>query len=198
MAIIVDKEKKRKDIALSCSDLLLKKGIRQLTVAEVAATAGVAKGSIYDYFANKEAIVFEIMRNYINDYRQNLYAQIDPDASTREKVFLLFDFVLKEDPLLKKYQNIYKEYISIELGSDNDEMRRFNTECHTFFRSVLRSFIDEGIEKGELLPQALSFIESILAAEKGFLIIQWTEDIDITHDVHTFLNALFDLLEVTS
>jgi len=56
MAIIVDKVQKRRDIALSCNDLLLEKGIKKLTIAEVAKTAGVSKGSIYDYFENKEDI----------------------------------------------------------------------------------------------------------------------------------------------
>ena len=33
MAIIVDKVQKRRDIALSCNDLLLEKGIKKLTIA---------------------------------------------------------------------------------------------------------------------------------------------------------------------
>jgi AcrR family transcriptional regulator len=52
LAIIVDKFKKRREIALSCKKLLLNKGIKKVTVAEIAKTAKVAKGSIYDYFEN--------------------------------------------------------------------------------------------------------------------------------------------------
>ena len=99
MAIIVDKIQKRKDIALSCIDLLLEKGIKKLTVSEVAAQAGVAKGSIYDYFVNKEDIVFEIIRIHIENYQDELYTQMTPDLSTRQKIFLLFDFFLKENEI---------------------------------------------------------------------------------------------------
>jgi len=87
MAIIVDKIQKRRDIALSCNDLLLEKGIKKLTIAEVAKTAGVSKGSIYDYFENKEDIVFEIIRSHISDYQEELNEKINPDDTTREKFF---------------------------------------------------------------------------------------------------------------
>ena len=93
MAIIVDKVQKRRDIALSCSELLLEKGIKKLTVAEVAKTAGVSKGSIYDYFENKEDIVFEIITSHIEEYQVELNEKLNPKLSTREKVFLLFGFL---------------------------------------------------------------------------------------------------------
>ena len=61
MAIIVDKIQKRKDIALACKELFFQNGINDLTISQVAKTAGVGKGTIYDYFKNKEDIVFEIV-----------------------------------------------------------------------------------------------------------------------------------------
>ncbi|MDQ7043601.1 MAG: TetR/AcrR family transcriptional regulator, partial [Sulfurimonas sp.] len=61
MAIKVDKIQKRKDIALSCKKLFVNKSISELTIAQVAQTAGVGKGTIYEYFNNKEEIVFEVL-----------------------------------------------------------------------------------------------------------------------------------------
>ena len=55
MPKIVDKEQKRREIALSCSNLIHEIGIRKLTVAQVAITAGIGKGTIYEYFENKES-----------------------------------------------------------------------------------------------------------------------------------------------
>ncbi len=46
MAIIVDKIQKKQDIALSCKALFLEKGLKNLTIAEVAKTAGVGKGDL--------------------------------------------------------------------------------------------------------------------------------------------------------
>ncbi len=52
MAIIVDKIQKRKDIALACKELFFLHDIKDLTISQIAKTAGVGKGTIYDYFQN--------------------------------------------------------------------------------------------------------------------------------------------------
>lgn len=196
MAIIVDKVQKRRDIALSSSELLLEKGIKKLTVAEVAKTAGVSKGSIYDYFENKEDIVFEIIRSHIENYQLEFEAKIKPNATTREKLFLVFDFILSDDPEYAKQQNIYKEYIGITLSGENPNMCSFNSECSVFFKTIITAMIEEGIKKGELVEVSRELINGLLAVEKGFLFIQWTENLDVKNDLRKFLNTLFDLIEV--
>lgn len=196
MAIIVDKVKKRMDIALSCVDLLLDKGIKKLTVAEVAKTAGVAKGSIYDYFENKEDIVFEIIRSFILTYQQTINEKMDHTLSTREKVFLLFDFLLNENGDFDKQHNIYKEYIGINLSTDNEKMVEFNKECSDFFTTIKRKIIEEGIAKGEIKEESRELIDGFLALEKGYLFIQWSQKKDIKQDLKKVLNTLFDLIEI--
>jgi TetR/AcrR family transcriptional regulator, acrAB operon repressor len=196
MAIIVDKIQKRRDIALSCNDLLLEKGIKKLTVAEVAKTAGVSKGSIYDYFENKEDIVFEIIRSHISNYQNELNSKITSNLTTREKVFLLFGFILDENDEFKKHQNIYKEYMSIDISGENENMCDFDNECADFFKTILNLFIKDGITKGELIESSINLIDGLLAVEKGFLIIMWTENKDVKEDFRMFLNTIFNLIEV--
>lgn len=198
MPIIVDKVQKRRDIALSCSELLHEKGIKKLTVAEVAKTAGVAKGSIYDYFENKEDIVFEIIRNHIEKYQKDFNSKIDYNATTREKIFLVFTFLLDDSEEGKRDHNLYKEYMSIDLGGECNNMRDFNNECGSFLRNIISLLIQEGINKGELKEQAIDLIEGLIALEKGFLIIKWTEKKEIKENLTKFLDTLFDLIEIKS
>ncbi|MEA3315298.1 MAG: TetR/AcrR family transcriptional regulator [Campylobacterota bacterium] len=196
MAIIVDKLQKRKDIALSCTELLLKKGIKKTTVAELAKTAGIAKGSIYDYFENKEDIIFEVIRNEIYSYQKELNENIKECYSVREKVFELFDFLLVDNEWNKRHRNFYKEYISIDLGSENIYMSKFNLECNNFFKDILTVFIEDGISKNELIKDSLNFVDTLIAIQKGFLIISWTEKRDIKKELIESLNTIFDLVEV--
>ncbi len=196
MAIIVDKIQKRRDIAMSCNDLLLEKGIKKLTVAEVAKTAGVSKGSIYDYFENKEDIVFEIIRSHIADYQEKFTQKLTTNETTKEKILYLFDFILNEDELFMQHQNIYKEYISIDLCSQNENMCSFNNESGDFFRSIITALIKEGVEKNELKKESLELVNGLLAVEKGFLLIQWTEKRDIKKELKTFLEVIFNLIEI--
>ena len=56
MAIIVNKEEKRRTIALASKNLLLEHGIKNITISKIAECAGVGKGTIYEYFSNKEGL----------------------------------------------------------------------------------------------------------------------------------------------
>lgn len=196
MAIIVDKVQKRRDIALACSNLLLEKGIKNLTISEVAKTAGIGKGSVYDYFKNKEDIVFEIIRSHIEEYHKEFQAQYNENTNTREKVFLLFDFFLSNDSHFQEHHKVYKEYLSITLGTKNDTMCEFNLECTGFLSSMLKLVIEDGIRKNEIIKESIDLVGGLLATEKGFMIISWTENKDLKEEFRIFLNTIFKLIEV--
>jgi AcrR family transcriptional regulator len=196
LAILVNKTNKRKMIALKCTDILLEKGIKKLTVSKIAETAEVAKGSIYDYFKNKEDIVFEIAKNYIQEYQKELILHINSKVTVREKLISIFELLLHNNSKYQTYHIIYKEYISINLDENNDDMCNFNTICTSFLKDILITVVNEGIKNGELKKESLNLVEGLIATERGFLLIMWTEQRDIKEGLTKFLNTLFDLIEI--
>jgi len=58
----------RKRQILDCSaEIFARKGISATTIREIAEAVGVYSGALYHYFPSKEAIVTEIIREYIED-----------------------------------------------------------------------------------------------------------------------------------
>ena len=197
MAPRVDKEQKRREIAISCRDLVFEVGIRKLTVAQAAKTAGIGKGTIYEYFENKDDIVFEIINISIEEYHAEFLQTIQNVETTKEKIFHFFKFVLDDSDENMKHFNGYKEYLSVVLGEENQEMKKYNDTCHIFFKEQLKNIIEEGIKKNELIPQSINFIDGLLVFEKGLVLQKMTqEDFDVTTICKMFINNLFDLLEV--
>ncbi len=197
MAKIVDKEQKRREIAISCRDLVFEVGIRKLTVAQAAKTAGIGKGTIYEYFENKDDIVFEIINISIEEYHAEFLQTIQNVETTKEKIFHFFKFVLDDSDENMKHFNGYKEYLSVVLGEENQEMKKYNDTCHIFFKEQLKNIIEEGIAKNELIPQAMNFIDGLLVFEKGLVLQKMTQkNVDVTTICKIFMNNLFDLLEV--
>lgn len=197
MAKIVDKEQKRREIAISCRDLVFEIGIRKLTVAQAAKTAGIGKGTIYEYFENKDDIVFEIINISIEEYHAEFLQTIQNVETIKEKIFHFFKFVLDDSDENMKHFNGYKEYLSVVLGEENQEMKKYNDTCHIFFKEQLKNIIEEGIKKNELIPQSINFIDGLLVFEKGLVLQKMTqEDFDVTTICKMFINNLFDLLEV--
>lgn len=194
---IVDKEQRRKEIAMASSDLIHNIGIRKMTVSQVAIAAGIGKGTIYEYFENKDDIIFEIINIYIEDYHNNFLETIKELKTAKEKVFHFFKFVMDNSSENMKQFNGYKEYLSIVLSDDNSAMKKFNTSCNSFFNNQLKSFIKEGIEKKELIPQAINLVDGLLIFEKGAVLMKMTQDdFDANFFCEKYINSIFDLIEV--
>lgn len=197
MAPKVDKEQKRREIALSCVDLIHDIGIRKLTVAQVAITAGIGKGTIYEYFENKDDIVFEIINIHIEQYHQEFLKTIKDVKTTREKVMFFFKFVLDDSLENQKHFNGYKEYLSIVLADDNSSMKKFNSSCRIFFIEQLKKIIEEGINNKELIPESISFVDGLLVFEKGLALLKMTqENFDTNTVCKDFLDNFFELIEI--
>jgi AcrR family transcriptional regulator len=196
MAIKVDKDKKRRDIAVACTELLLEKGMKNLTITEIAKIAGIGKGTVYDYFSNKEEIVFEIIRNFIEKHHRNLLNQSNKKTSTKQKVLYLFDVFLSEYKPYEKHLDVFREYLSVTLSSQSTPMIEFNRECSGFIRNILKDIIEEGIKKGEINAVSRNLIDGIMNAERGYMIIAWAEGRDLKKEFKEFIDTLFDLIEI--
>ena len=194
---VVNKEQRRKEIATTCSDLIHDIGMKKLTVAQVAIKAGIGKGTIYEYFENKDDIVFEIMNIHIDTYHNEFLETIKDVKSTKQKIFHFFKFVIDDSIENLKHFNGYKEYLSIVLSDDNHAMKKFNLKCNVFFNDQLRKFIKEGIDKKELIPESINLVDGLLTFEKGLALIKMTQDdFDAKSSCELFINTLFDLIEV--
>lgn len=195
MPIIVDKDKKRRNIALSVRELLLEKGIKNLSITDIVKKAGISRGSIYDYFETKEDIVFEIIMNDLRDFQKTLVKKFNKNTSTKEKVLYFFDFVLSETEKSVQERNVYKEYLSVSFTSKNEKMAVFNKECSFLLKNILSSMIQEGINKNELKDNSIKLVNGLLALEKGFLVLLWTEKKEIKKEFIEFLDTLFELMK---
>ena len=195
MAIIVDKEKKRTDIACSCKEILLEYGIKNLTISQIAKTAGVGKGTVYEYFKNKEDIVFEIITSFIAEHETKLHEIISLDMSTKDKVFHFF-YLLHEHEDSNKQLNIYREFLAISMTNGTKEMIDFNIVCRKKFTSILNQIIKDGIDKNELCAEAQGLISALVTFEVGLVVETHTVSLDAKSEITLFLDTLFKLIEI--
>ncbi len=196
MAIIVDKVQKRKDIALSCKELFIKNGINNLTISEVAKTAKVGKGTIYEYFKNKEEIVFEIVNILLQEHNIEKKLRIDSKENTKEKIIEFFGvFYREEDVELKE---LYKEFISINLANPQQEMIEFQSKCSDTYFKWFEEIIQFGIDKGELVGASKKLSRGLFVMGEGLFIASCVTTVieDLKKELDTFYDTLFELIEV--
>lgn len=193
----VNKEEKRREVALKCSDLIYEVGMKNITVSQVAKTAGIGKGTVYEYFENKDDIIFEIINIYIENYHNQFIESIQNVKTTKQKVLHFFKFALDDSEENMRHFNGYKEYLSILFSNDNQNMKEFNCKTHDFFKEQLKKIITDGIEKGELKEIALDLSDGLLTYEKGLVILKMSQkEFDANENFEQFINAIFELIEV--
>ncbi len=196
MAIIVDKVQKRKDIALACKDLFVQNGIKNLTISQIAQTAGIGKGSLYDYFRNKEDIVFEIVDILMDEHNILKEKKILEAKSTKDKIKIFFQFYYdKEDIDLRQ---LYKEFVSISLVDPEHAMIEHHTQSFDKYYSWLQDIIKDGINNKEIQPISLRLAKGLFVLGDGmFITSSVTNSIDnVQIEIDKYVDALFELIEV--
>jgi len=195
VAIIVNKEQKKRDIALSCKELILNNGINNLTVSQVAKAAGIGKGTIYEYFANKDEIVFELVNILMLKHSEKLKSKLDKQKSTKEKIREFSKFFYDKEE--KNLRTLYKEFVSLSLLSPKSEMIEFHTKCVKNYYSWFIEILQNGVDNDELIPEALSLAKGLFVVGDGMFIQNTVTGIEenVKEDLDTFIDTIFILME---
>jgi AcrR family transcriptional regulator len=196
MAIIVDKVQKRKNIAIACKDLFVKNGIKDLTISQIAQTAGIGKGSLYDYFKNKDDIVFEIVDILLHEHNLIKEEKIINANTTKEKIKIFFNFFYDSEDL--ELRQLYKEFVSISLVTPEEAMLEHHTECFENYYSWLKNIIKDGIEKKEIKPIALKLAKGLFVLGDGIFIASSVTNAipDVQKEIDDYIDTLYQLIEV--
>jgi len=196
MAIIVDKIQKRKDIALSCKEIFFQHGIKDLTISQIAKTAGVGKGTIYSYFKNKEDIVFEIVNTLIQDRNIILEKKLSQIIITKDKIKLFSNFFYSHEDI--ELRQLYKEFISIALTSPDEELIEFQTKCFDGYYAWFEQIIQDAIDKKEIIQESINLSKGILVTAEGMFISSSSTNAipNLKKELDNYIDSIFKLIEV--
>jgi len=195
MAIIIDKEQKKKDIALACKDLFVNNNMNTLTISEIAKTAGIGKGTVYEYFKNKDEIVFELVNILMQGHNEVKEEKIAKAASTKEKIKVFYEFFYNAEH--SDLRAIYKNFIAISLIAPKEEMIHFQTECFEYYFHWIETIIKEGIGKGEIIKESQKLVKGLFAIGEGmFITYSSTNSVeDLEKEINDYIDMIFSLIE---
>lgn len=137
---------KYKQIVDAAVIVIAENGYHRAQVSKIAKEAGVADGTIYLYFKNKEDILISLFQEKMAILVQNVEELLNEDISTSEKLLKLIDNhyrVLHEDRHLAIVTQL-------ELRQSNKELRiRINNVLKEYL-ALLDAILKEGIDNGTL------------------------------------------------
>lgn len=140
------KEKpKYKQIIDAAVIVIAENGYHQAQVSKIAKQAGVADGTIYLYFKNKEDILISVFEEKMAVFIDRLQPIIDANLSAAEKLKLMINshFKVQTD---NKHLGIVTQL----------ELRQSNKEVRAKINAILKGYLDqidqilrEGVDTGE-------------------------------------------------
>jgi TetR/AcrR family acrAB operon transcriptional repressor len=172
MARIIDKEEKRSEIARASIELFASKGIAQTSIDEIAKSAGVAKGTVYLYFKNKEEIIFAIWDMLSENHKERYQTRIVESMSAKEKILELFNFTECE----KEYDQedilaLYQHFVSTLLVDKSGLYTAYFENVFQRDYDIVSACLKEGIEKGEFVPMNIDMLAtSVIIFMEGILV----------------------------
>lgn len=154
-----------KEILSAARRLMGLRGLEALTMEEIAAAAGVAKGTIYLYFQGKEDLIQALVAQTMENLVLGLEAIVTTAHSPREKLQQAIALLLGH---LERERIFFPIYIRdlLRVG----RKRRFR-ELDEKFTSQLARLFAEGIDRGQFIqadPRLLSFLLRGLVRAVGY------------------------------
>ena len=166
------KAKTKETIYNAALQLFLEKGYEKTTVEEITEKADVAKGTFFNHFPSKDAILFYLGRRRMVLLDEILKDELNDIPSAKEKLFQYFK-------ILGKFNEDEKEITSlivVEIFKNSAPLKLGEEESIVSFQAVLNKIIEEGKQQGEFRADVDSYhVADILISIYFFTLFYWLE-----------------------
>lgn len=190
----VDRESKRKTIMQAALKVFAEKGTDAAKMADIAVSAGVGKGTLYEYFPSKEDLIAGSMIMLMDELDTHLGARLYPLADPLEKIRIFLaescEFFINRPGMVNVLTDFWAAGIP-RRGSEpliKDLDKRFLELC-----DWLASIIDEGVSLKVFRPIDSRRLASILLAIVDGLLFQAMMDV-LPKDLSRLLDTMFESL----
>jgi len=160
-----------REILAAARRLLDQRGLEAMTMEEIAAAAGVAKGTVYLYFQSKDDLILALLtrvgENIIRDVTAVLQAPGTPPEKLIRVVSVLLEYLNREHLLFPIYA---RELLRGEREPQDGFWRPYQ-ELEDQFVALVTDLFAEGMAAGQFIaanPRLLTFLIRGLIRAAGF------------------------------
>jgi len=146
---IVDREQKKLQIIGSAFNVLRERGYMDTKMSDIAEAVGIGKGTLYEYFANKEELVAATIETMIRLSQDSIYRELDAIEDPRER---LRRFIRSLAEAFGEEAGLFRLFVEVIRvgGSSGSRFERMDYLAEAYERTIkkVEGIIKEGIDKG--------------------------------------------------
>ena len=171
------------------------KGYAGTLIAEIARTAGIGKGTVYEYFNSKEDLFFAVFEWYVAQTSSEITVSLSAlSGPVSDRLIAFGDGLLQPGiDLIEAFGLVMEFWAASASSQSRQRFKETFRKLYREFRGPLAALIREGIERGEFNPDIDP--EPIAAALVGtwdaMMLQKWFEkEFDVLYVAHTFLQVV--------
>ncbi|HUX08073.1 MAG TPA: TetR/AcrR family transcriptional regulator [Acidobacteriota bacterium] len=185
-----------REIIEAAIKLVRDEGIDRLTMERLASAAGVAKGTVYLYFKDKDQLLMSVMSQVMQNVNEEIEEAVEWDGTIREKMFRVLD-VLNESS--RRYSDFFKmshHQAQALTHAANSDAARDLCDRYTHALEIMSRMFARSMERGEIVEAdsrllGLIFLKSSHAMlMKQIYELREDEYADAKFLVEMFLNGI--------
>ncbi len=162
MPKIVDKEQKKREIALLALDVFVDQGFEAASISRIAEVAGIGKGTVYEYFDSKEelfsAAIVVCVEQMVEAAKTVLEGVDDPVERLRRLVHASMEPFISDERTLKLTIAMFQVMLT---GGKLDPHGNLIREMFRGFRQTLVEILLDGVSRGVFRPEIAKDAEKI-------------------------------------
>lgn len=170
--------------------VIAENGYHQAQVSKIAKQAGVADGTIYLYFKNKEDILISLFREKLGDFVDKIREEIAEKPTATEKLLMLTEMhfkILSND----KHLAIVTQ---LELRQSNRELRLKINNILKSYLQIIDDILKEGMENGEFSKDLdLRLARQMVFGTIDETVTSWVMN-DLKYDLPSLASSVHQLL----
>jgi AcrR family transcriptional regulator len=160
-----------REILVAAREVMERRGVETATMEEIAQAAGVAKGTLYLYFTNKEDLIHALMSQVGENIRQDLAAIVEAPLTPQEKLLQVIGLLLDS---LERERLLFPMYMRdlVQWSQTGGEIRFPRVKAlEEEIVSLLTRLFREGVARGQFMdadPRLLTFLLRGLVRAVGY------------------------------
>ena len=175
----VNKEEKKRQIMMAAIKVFAEKGLKSSKIADIAAEAGIGKGTFYEYFTGRDEVFFDACNLMIVDIMRT-FREIDKSQlSPIEKIHKLTQMCFEATELFTPEMSAFMMDFWAE-GMRNDHKSEGGLidikPVYEEMRQIYQNAIQDGIDCGVFRPVDTLMFASVIIGIIDGLQIQWMLD----------------------
>jgi AcrR family transcriptional regulator len=164
-------EERRTQILQAAMQVFAERGFHRARMDDIAHASGLSKGALYLYYKSKDAIIAALMRSLFTIELRGTRALLDAPDPVAERLIAITRMFTSELERMSVALPVLLEFYAV--AARQRAVRQFLSEMFAEYQDILRAFVQQGIDRGELRPADPGDVAVTLIALYEGLAVIW-------------------------